>query len=74
MFSLVLRVSYTAPIKSNNSAAVIFYLRYVLLGPPHDVQSERVNPSRKFLFCLDKWDFFTSVQIFYHHTSQDFLF
>lgn len=52
---------------------MIFCLRNVFLGPPHDVQSERVDPCRKFLLCLDQRNLFPSVQILDHHTGEDFL-
>lgn len=52
----------------------LFCLRNVLLGPPHDVQSEGVDPCRKFLLCLDKRNFFPCIQVLDHHAGQDFLF
>lgn len=63
-------------VKFNTDAAneMFFCLRNVLLGPPHDVQSEGVNPCRKFLLCLDKRNFFPCIQVLDHHAGQDFLF
>lgn len=48
-------------------------LRNVLLSPPHDVQGERVDPRGKFLLGLDQRNLFPGVQIFDHHTGEDFL-
>jgi len=49
-------------------------LHDVLLGPPHDVQRQRVDPRRKLLLRLDERDLLPRVQILDHHTGQNLLF
>lgn len=52
----ILKVTHLAPCANFNIELIqkrIFSLRDILLGPPHDVQREGVNPCRKFFLCLD---------------------
>lgn len=48
-------------------------VRDVLLGPPHDVQCERVDSSWEFLLSLVQRDLLACVQVLNHHARQDLL-
>ena len=48
-------------------------VRYVLLGPPHDVEGEGVDGRGELLLRLDQRDLLPRVQVLDHHAGQDLL-